>query len=192
MDATPAQAVSPAMHEASRNRRLWIAFAIGSVLPIVAVLLKPQDHAFYMFFPAVPPAIAERARLMLANALLVASSVVAGLAAAMLFVRGVRSKRGRNLLPILLVVLNPFLQPVFFERLDTYMNDLWWHRASAASLIGKSTDEVRRALGPPTRIHSSDDGIEWNYKPLRFYWMGSKGQVFFRNERVSSLDANDD
>ena len=174
------------------GRGLWIAFATGSILPFVAVFLKPQNYSFYMFFPADPPTVAARIRLTSANVLLVASCTVAAVAALWLLGLGFRSRRMHYLLPAIVVLLNPLLQPVFLERFDTYMNHRWWRRATAASLVGKSEEEVRRALGAPSVVSSFEDGIEWDYKPLPFYWLGSKGQVFFRNARVSSLEPNDD
>ena len=192
LDGGGSKAVSATVSEATTARGMWIAFATGSILPFVAVFLKPENYSFYMFFPADPPTLAARIRLTSANVLLASACAVAAMAALWLLAVGLRSRRVHYFLPAIVVFLNPLLQPVFLERFDTYMNYRWWHRASAASLVGKSEEEVRRVLGAPSVVSSFEDGIEWDYKPLPFYWVGSKGQVFFWNARVSSLEPNDD
>ena len=180
-----------------------VAFVCGMLTPIGAVIVKPMNYSFYVFMPARPPDALDRARLAAADVMLVAGTLVCAAASLALAIQGARSGRlGYMALPML-VLLNPFQQPVFFERLDTYLNFRWLERVEAQGIIGKSPEEVSDLLGTPSLVWSEparDDGsggvrpgyTTWEYKPLPFYWFGSKGQVFFVNGRVDGVEGNDD
>jgi hypothetical protein len=170
-------------------RWLLLAACLG---PLVALMVKPTNYSFYMFYPARPPSLLERSQLAAANILLGASAAIGVVAALAMAVRGWRQRQWLHTLAPLVVVFHPFLQPVFFERLDTALNYRWYGKAVNASVIGMTEAEVRAVLGEPARILDFPPGTLWEYDPLPIYFLGSSGQLFFTAGRVRSIDPNDD
>lgn len=58
--------------------------------------------------------------------------------------------------------------------------------------MGRTEAEVLAVLGEPSSRRPSGTGMEWRYHVLPFYWVGSHGQVFFADGRVTGYEANDD
>ena len=175
--------------------------------PIMALFVKPVHYSFYMFLPARPENAIDRVRLITANGILILGSAAAVLGAIVLALRAVRTRRYIGLLCPVLVFLNPFQQPVFFESLDTHYNYQMRDKAEALHIIGKTPSEVRALLGRPIRKWSESPRVldgdgkvtwqgepytGWEYQPLPFYWFGSRFQVFFVNGKVRNFEANDD
>jgi hypothetical protein len=176
----------------SSNRIGLGAFVAALVLPVVAMMVKPTDYSFYMFHPATPDSDADRFRLLIANGVLIAAAVGGALSALWLCVRGVRRRKWLGVLAPVVIALHPLLQPVFLEEADTYLNYRWRDRVGSLGLVGKPPAEVRALLGGPDAIVREATYTIWEYKPLPWYWLGSKGQLFFVAGRVRSVDANDD
>ena len=186
---------------------LWLAFVIGVLSPILALMVKPAHYPFYMFFPATPQTWFGRLQLFAGNSLLVVGFIVAFVAAVYLAVRGVRQGHYLALLCPLVVLANPIQQPIFLESIDTHMNYRWRDKAEQLQIIGKTPEQVRQLLGkahesaPSTPRTIDRDGnvtwqgetyTTWEYQPLPVYWLGSRFQVFFKNGKASSFEANDD
>lgn len=191
----------------STTKVLWIAFVIGSLSPILALIVNPPHYSFYMFLPATPETWFGRLRLFAGNSLLVLGFIAALLAGIVLAARGVKQKRYLTLLCPLVVLANPLQQPIFLESLDTHMNYRMRDKAEQLQIIGKTPEEVRQLLGKtyeygPSTPRTIDrkgkvtwEGETyrtWEYQPLPFYWLGSRFQVFFVDGKVRNFEANDD
>jgi hypothetical protein len=155
-----------------------------------------------MFYPATPGTEAGRLRLLLANTLLVSAAAGGALSALGLSLAAIRRRKWTYLLAPLAILLHPLVQPVFFERADTYFNVRWRDEVLAAKIVGKQSADVLALLGRP-RSEVSEPALVslgevrpaytiWRYKPLPFYWMGSSGEVVFVDGRVRNVEANDD
>ena len=110
-------------------KTLWITYAIGSLSPILALIIKPEHYSFYMFFPATPGTFEGRTRLLAADSLLVMGFIIVLLATILLVFKGVKQKRYFVLLCPVVALANPFHQPLFLESLDTHMNYQWRDKA---------------------------------------------------------------
>ena len=179
----------------------------GFFSPILAILSLPPHLSFYMFFPAEPDTAFDQLRLNAGNAILVIGFAIAVFSAIALAVRGLRQNKYLHLLWIVLAMANPIHQPLFLESLDTYANNLWRARVIELDIIGKTPDEVRMLVGKPSiewtdtpRMVDQAGNITWqgetatgwDYHILPFYWLGSKGQVFFEHGKATYFEANDD
>jgi hypothetical protein len=181
------------------SRTLWAGFIISFLSPILAVLIKPYDYPFYMFYPATPNTNTGVLRLFLANAALVlgfTGSLASGIAITW---RGISQKKYLPALCLIIVFLNPLQQPIFLEKYDTYMNYQWRDKAIRLNIIGKTPEEIVQIFGRPHRLwpgapitidRSGKDG--WDYHVLPYYLFGSNFEVFFKDGKVDSFKANDD
>jgi hypothetical protein len=180
----------------SALRRWHLAFACGLASSFLAGFVLPDGYSHYMHTPATPHDRVSLVRMHLADSILVAGFAVTLIAAGRLALAAWRRRRWSAVVYPLVVLMNPFQQPIFLEDLDTDLNYRWWARANAPSLMGQTEAEVQAQMGEPTvRVPWTDGGdtdMEWRYAPLPFYCFGSTGQVFFSKGRVRSFEPNDD
>ena len=189
------------------DKVLWILFVAATVSPILALSVKPPQHSFYMFLPATPDTATGQWRLIAGNIILVAGFAVGLLASATLAWRGLRKKRPLSALCLIVVLANPFHQPIFLEAIDTRANYRWRDRAEQMGIVGKTPEEIRRLIGKPSyewtetpktidrtgkMTWEGETYTGWDYNVLPFYWMGSKFQIFFVDGKVRNFEANDD
>jgi len=184
-----------------------IVFGIGTLSPILALMVKPANYSFYMFLPGTPDTLIGRSMLLAGDILLVIGFALSLVTALVLAVPGL--KRGKYLyfLCPVIVLVNPFQQPIFLESLDTYVNNQWGERAAHLKIVGKTPNEIQRLFGNPTCewtetprtldragkvTWQGETYTGWDYHVLPFYWMGSKFQVFFVDGKVKNFEANDD
>ncbi len=190
-----------------QTKVLLALFMAGFFSPILAIITLPPLYSFYMFLPAEPDLWVDQFRLYAGNTFLILGFVIAIASALALAIRGVKQKQYLHLFWIVLALANPIHQPIFLESLDTYANDRWRDKVVGLNIIGKTPDEIRHLLGKPSyewtstpRMLDRNDNITWegetytgwDYHVLPFYWLGSKGQVFFKHGKVTSFEANDD
>jgi hypothetical protein len=128
-----------------------------------------------------------------------------GVAAALALRSGAGARAGRLVaaaaLP-LAIAAHPLVQPLYLEARDVQANRMLEERARAASLVGKPAAAVTAALGPPDavrgetpRVHTLDGRVAWEgetrtvweYRPLRYYWTGSRLEVRFKDGVVAEL-----
>jgi hypothetical protein len=147
---------------------------------------------------------------VVAFALALAAPFIPALAATVLARRlGFRSRALWLAIVLLLasIVMHPLVQPFFLESWDTRANHELGNRFRASDLLGKSGSDVEAIFGKPDGVWSETPRIlnakgavtwqgeattAWEYQPLRFYWLGSRLQVVFRNGVVSNFEVNDD
>ena len=189
------------------DRTLWVLFVSAALSGVIAILVKPPDYSFYMFFPATPPSVAGRLRLVAGDTILVAGFAMSLLAAIALAWRGFKKKQPFRLLCLAVALANPYHQPIFLESLDSYVNYRWRDKAEQLGIVGKTPEEIRTLFGKPSRQWTETPRIldatgketwrgetytGWDYHCLPLYWMGSKFQVFFVDGKVRNFEANDD
>lgn len=181
------------------SKALCAGFIIFFLSPILAVLVKPNNYSFYMFYPATPPTSTEVLTLFLANAILVLGFVGSLISGIVISWRGISQKRYLPSLCLVIVFLNPVQQSIFLEKFDTYMNYRWRDKAIQLKIIGDTPEEIVQIFGRPhiswpgTPIRIDRSGKDrWDYHVLPYYWFGSKFQVFFKDGRVAGYEANDD
>ncbi len=168
-------------------RQWYVVFAAGLLSPALALAIKPAHYSFYMFDPGTPPTPAMRAALQVADAILVLGCGGAIIAAMWLAVQGVRRRRYGLLLCPVLVLLHPFLQPVFLGPVETRLRHRWFTRAQTLELVGKTPEEVISLLGNPRRVSRGQGSEIWRYTYLPGYWFGSSAKILFSQGRVRSL-----
>ena len=74
-----------------------------------------------------------------------------------------------TLLVLFTVLMNPIVQLVYLEPLDTYLNNRWAQRFEKAQLTGKPIDEVTKLFGSDYEVvdlRPWDQNLMWDYSPL--------------------------
>lgn len=94
----------------------------------------------------------------------------------------------------LLIVLSPFSNWVFWESLNRRQLTTMKLEAEQVGLEGKTFTEIRSLFGDPSFVWgpNQEQVVTWNYLRPRWYLLGSKFQVHFRQGIVYGWEPFDD